>query len=356
MINMLLESFLQRQWLVELSATLLFVLVFNFFVKRVLKLLQQRFKKKGGYFLAGFFDALYVPLRAFVWIFAAVYSILVIDKTVNLPPVCGELPREILFISGIILAGWFLLRWKRHVVKTISMKSYKGKIQLDPHRINAMDKLLTISILFTTMIWLLEATGQGVGTLLTIGGIGAAAIGFASKEFIANFFGGFMIYLNTPFHIGDLIDIPSRTTKGIVEEIGWYLTRIRDIEKQPIYIPNAMFSQFIVVNLSKRSHRRITDTIGIGYEYFEAIQPIINDVKKLIDEHPQIDHEMVKWVNFSNYADSTLDIVFSAYTKVKPTKEYNMIKENILLSIHAIVNKHGASFAYQTITIDKKVP
>ncbi|MEC7839878.1 MAG: mechanosensitive ion channel domain-containing protein [Chlamydiota bacterium] len=355
MMESLLQFFWEREWLIQLSAILIFVIIFNFVIKKIIKGLQQRFSKRESYLLAGFFEAVDAPLYTFVWIFATIYSLTVIDKTIHDAPMYGELPDETLFFTGIILFGWFLFRWKQQAVKAMTSMSFLGKVNLDPHRINAVDKLLTIIIVFVVTIWLLEATGQGVGTLLTIGGIGAAAIGFASKEFIANFFGGFMIYINTPFHIGDVIDIPSRSTRGVVEEIGWYLTRVRDIEKLPIYIPNAMFSQFILINMSKRSHRRINETVGVRYEDYELVKDIIADIKLLIDNHPEIDQDQNKLVYFSAYADSTLDITLAAYTRITAIKPFNEFKESILFSVYDIIRKHGANFAYPTISIDKMV-
>ena len=71
-----------------------------------------------------------------------------------------------------------------------------------------------------------------------------------AKDLLSNFFGGLFIYMDRPFAVGDWIRSPDRELEGVVEKIGWRVTVIRTFDKRPLYVPNSVFSSFLIrVNL-----------------------------------------------------------------------------------------------------------
>lgn len=344
-------QFLQKPWVTDLSILLLIVIVFNLGVKRLLEFIVNHFTYKQQYWRACFFEALYLPTCFFVWIYAIFWCIVVIDRSMNSEPIFGPTSMTFPDIIGIIAFGWFLMSWKRLVIKKMSENGTWKKVRLDSQRIDVVDKICTLVILFMISALLLEVTGYGVGTLLTIGGISAAAIGFAAKDLIANFFGGLMVYINTPFKKGDFIKIPGKDTMGHVEEIGWYMTCVRDLEKLPVYIPNSMFSQTMVINLSKRTHRRIFETVAIRYQDFSCIKKIIEQFQAYLDHHESLQNTLPRFAAFSAYNDSSLDIKIMAYSNVTSGDGYRRVHQELLFKLHEIVKNNGADFAYPTMTV-----
>lgn len=351
-----ITQFLQKPWVTDLSLLLLIVIIFNLVIKRLLEFLANHFTHKQQFWRASFFEALYPPTCFFVWVYAFFWCIVIIDRNANSEPLIGSTSITIPIILGIIAAGWFFMRWKRLAFKAMTENNGWEKVRLDPQRIDAVDKIFTLVILFIVAALLLEVSGQGVGTLLTIGGISAAAVGFAAKDLIANFFGGLMIYINTPFKKGDFIKIPGKDTTGHVEEIGWYMTRVRDLEKLPVFIPNSMFSQTMVINLSNRSHRRIFETIAIRYQDFSCVKAIIEEFQAILDQHESLQNTLPRFVAFSNYNNSSLDIQIMAYSNVTSAAGHRVIKQELLFKLHEIVTKHGAYFAHPTMTVHMGTP
>lgn len=345
-------QFIEKQWPLELLAIILAALACNFAAKTLLVWLRASYEKKGSIWRASFAEALFYPLSLYIWFFTAVSLVYLLDHRLHDTPFFGQAPLVLLIVAGIISLGWFALRWKNRALASLDRSGYFEKAALDKSRIDVIDKLLTIVIFFFIVIWLFQATGQNINAILTLGGISAAALGFASKEFIANFFGGFMIYLTRPFKIGDMIKLEGKETTGTVEEIGWYLTRIRDLEKLPIYIPNSMFSQFILVNITDRSHRLIKETIGIRYCDFGSMEKILREIREFLSMHPAYDFSLPQGAYFTAYGNSSLDLTITAYTKAKTFQEFNALKEELLLKVRGIVVNNHADFPFQTITID----
>src|SRR5205085_682063 len=110
------------------------------------------------------------------------------------------------------------------------------KHALDPSSMAIFEKTFTIFVLFISSLLILQIFGLDVVPLLTVSGIGAAILGFASRDVFANFFGGMMIFMSSPFKIDDYIELPGKKIAGTVEEIGWYFTTIRDTHKRSLYI------------------------------------------------------------------------------------------------------------------------
>lgn len=352
MINFLESSFSEIHWPYKVAGIALFIIIFNVCSSTFLQRLHRRFEARGSIWRASFFGALSKPLAIYIWFFFIMYTLHLLNIHLNNSSTFEQLATESLTIGAIIASAWFAFRWKRQTLTAMTTNNYWEKGGLDKGHLDALDKLITLLISFIFLVWLLEAMGQGIGVLLTLGGVGAAAIGFASKEFIANFFGGFMIYLNKPFKIGDAIKLVSKDTSGVVEEIGWYMTRIRDFEKQLIFIPNSMFSQFIVINMTKRSHRVIKETVGIRYSDFGCVKNILNEIRTYLLEHPDLDHTLNQWANFSEYGDSSLNLTFSSFTYKTSLMDYYLLKEEVLFKVFEIVQKHGADFAFKTITVE----
>lgn len=337
-------------WFWEIAAIFLIVLIFNFIFKRLLMFLENYFKSHQKFYQESFVGALYLPMSYFVWYFAVVE---IVDFFVH-QALSRSLFNKAIFLSvGLTLSfAWFLLRWKRNI-NTFLREKYRAQKFVGAARVDVFDKLGTVVILLVTVMLLLEVTGNNLNTLIAFGGISGLALAFASQEVIASFFGGLMIYINHPFHIGDWIILPERSIEGHVEEIGWYTTKVRTFDKRPIYVPNSIFSKIVVVNPSRMSHRQIKETIGIRYRDVTSLKGIIADVKNLLKESPDIDHTMTYGAYFSAFGDYSLDILFSAYIFEKSTDGFNKIKEKILFGIIEILDKHKAELAYPTTCVEK---
>jgi len=181
--------------------------------------------------------------------------------------------------------------------------------------------------------------------------IGGIIVGFAAKDLLANFFGGLMIYLDRPFTEGDWIRSPDREIEGTVEYIGWRLTRIRTFDQRPLYIPNSAFANIAVENPSRMSHRRINEAIGVRYDDIGAVPAIVDNVKRMLREHPAIDAEKTLIVNLNEFSASSVDILIYAYTGTTDWSEFHAVKQSVLMKVHEIVAAHGAEIAFPTTTV-----
>lgn len=258
--------------------------------------------------------------------------------------------------SGVIAClAWIILRWKTEFQHNWVNKDRRGK-KLDAGFIHVISKILSVIIVILSFLIILQIWGLNIVPLIAFGGIGAAAIGFAAKDVIANFFGGLMLYINRPFMIGDLIILPDRHIEGHVEEMGWYLTCIRDKEKRPIYLPNATFSSIHVINSSRMTHRRIEEKIHIQHMDFSKIQSAIEKIRAGIASHPDIDAHLPLLVIFSTFTQNSIELYLDCYTLQTRYEKYLMVKQDLMRLIYEILLEEKMEMTLPSITVEMRQP
>jgi len=326
------------------------VLVFNFFVKSILLRLYNYYKKEEKIWGLSFVSALHKPLNYFVWVVAAFASLdLVLSGLFSFHVRNLDL---VISISGILAFGWFLQRWN---IKFLHYFLDSPKNSQSPELVSKFDlvsKVATLAIIFVTLFLLMSVTGGNMQTLIAFGGIGGLALAFASQQVIANFFGGLMVYTTKPFAIGEWVNLPERNVEGTIEEIGWYLTRIRDFDRRPIYVPNSVFTQSIVITPSRMSHYRFKHTIGLRYSDIGMVKVVVDNIKLMLLKHPSIDQNMRTDVCFSNFGQASLDIYISTFTTGSSTMLFFALRQDILIKIAAIIKDSGAELATPTHIIE----
>lgn len=201
------------------------------------------------------------------------------------------------------------------------------------------------------MLTMMQAFGLSLSGLLTFGGVGGLIVGLAAKDLLSNFFGGLMIYFDRPFKVGDWIRSPDRQIEGTVERIGWRMTSIRTFEKRPLYVPNSVFSNIVVENPSRMLNRRINETIGVRYDDNQKLPIIIEQVRKMLEQHPDIDVTQTLIVNFNTFGPSSLNFFIYTFTKTVNWVEYHSVKQDVLLKVMEIIQQNGADIAFPTQTI-----
>lgn len=245
----------------------------------------------------------------------------------------------------LISVSWMVYRWKQELFK----KKWQSVVTME-----LLNKLISVAFFLLFILMALQIFQVDIVPLLAFGGIGAAALGFAAKDVLGNFFGGGMLSLTSPFVKGEMIFLPDRKLEGIVEDVGWYITSIRDKDKRPMYFPNSLFSSIPVINLSRMSHRRIYEVIHFAYQDFAKVTQITATLREFLSHHPNIDLQapfLIYWDQIGNYS---IQIIVDVYTSTTEMKDFILIKENVLDGIFSTIRHMGVEVAYPTSLFKKE--
>ncbi|WP_372742074.1 mechanosensitive ion channel family protein [Neptunomonas sp.] len=338
----------ENSWILSVFVIVLMMVVGVFVIRIMFGRMANHLKRTRNIWDDILLESARRPAVMMIWVLGVSWALDVIDVQTGtvLLDVVGPLRK----VAVIVLLGWFLIRFIQAAEAALIDPSGIDTT-LDATTISAIGKLLRLSLIITVSLVVLQSFGYSISGVLAFGGIGGLAVGFAAKDLLANFFGGLMIYMDRPFKVGDWVRSPDKNIEGTVEDIGWRLTRILTFDKRPLYVPNATFASISVENPSRMTHRRIYETVGVRYCDLKTVKDIVDDVRELLRHHPEIDQDQTLIVNLNKFAPSSLDFFVYTFTKTTNWVRFHQVKEDVLLSIMEIVEKHGAEVAFPTSTV-----
>lgn len=319
-----------------------------FVASRVTERLERRFAKTNNLWDDAFLHALRKPVVGFVWLQGVYWAAEIAHQYSD---------AEVFSANTTVLKIGFiwLIVWTLHgLIKQgeyILASPVKMEKPLDYTTVTAISKLSRTVVIITALLIVMQSLGYSISGVLAFGGVGGIAVGFAAKDLLANFFGGFIVHLDRPFAVGDWVRSPDRNIEGTVEHIGWRLTTIRTFDKRPLYVPNAVFTTISVENPSRMTNRRISETIGIRYADVSQMASIIADIRKMLENHEDIDQNQTLIVNFLEFNESSLDIMIYTFTKTTDWVRFHAVKQDVLLKISQVIEGYNAEVAFPTRTL-----
>ncbi|MEX2044494.1 MAG: mechanosensitive ion channel family protein [Opitutus sp.] len=191
--------------------------------------------------------------------------------------------------------------------------------------------------------------GESVKTVLAGLGIGGLAFALAAQDTLANIFGAVVVAIDQPFKIGEVVRIG--TNVGFIEDIGLRSTRIRLIDRSLMVVPNKTVAAETITNLSRFTHRRNDQVIGLTYDTKpEQMDAIVEEFRQIILAEPEVDPTSVM-VFFRDYGASSLDVWIVYMMKGPDFITYMNARQRINLAFMRAVEARGLSFAFPTQTL-----
>ncbi len=290
-------------------------------------------------------DLLEEPL-AFVMIIIGAYlgyQFLVFDSIVDFYFI------NVLKLMGILAGTWITIRVIDLVLKLLlAPLTGKTKSKYDDQIVHLLGKLLKATAIIIAIIIGLDNFGFDVFTLLAGLGIGGLAFAFAAQKTISNAFGGLTILVSRPFVLGDTIDYKGNV--GTVEEISLMHTRLRNLDKRLVTVPNSEIAESMTTNISSAPKRKTVWKIGVTYS--TSLKKI--DIAKKIIEKAITDCELCDekpTIAFDEFGDSSLNILVVFFTKSGAWADMVQAKDEVGLAIKKGFEKEKIDFAFPTQTI-----
>ena len=325
---------------------ILIVSIVSFIVIKIIH--SATYDKTDSLFIKAMYSSFRLPARWLItWV--SLWQIFVIAlsfTTIKL----GITEKPILMLILSFHAIWYGFR----VIKTYELSSLKSEDEgsrLDKTAVTGIAKLLRLLLIAILAIVGFDLLGLDPSGLIALGSVSGAALAFASKDLVSNWFGGIMLYLDKPFKVGDWVRSPDREIEGTVEYIGWRITKIRTFDKRPLYVPNSLFNSITVQNPSRMTHRRINETIGVRYDDMAQVERLVVDIEDYLRASNLIAQDQVIIVNFNGFGASSLNVLVYCMTITTDWVEFHQNKQQVLLDIAKLVEQHGCEFAFPTQTL-----
>ncbi|MBK8807604.1 MAG: mechanosensitive ion channel family protein [Bacteroidales bacterium] len=242
---------------------------------------------------------------------------------------------------------WLIVRLVISLVNQyFILKESKSDSKFDSQIIPIVKKSLKTIIWIFGIVLALNNAGYDVGALIAGLGIGGIALAMAAKDSISNIFGGFTIFADKPFKLGDRVRISGYD--GFVEDIGLRSSRIRTIDGTLVTIPNSKITDSVVENVTKEPSRKIVVKLGLNYNTpLPKIELAMSLLKTIAQNNTGV--EDTYNVAFNEFADSSLNLLFVYY--IIKGSDIPTIQTEINLSILKNFNENEISFAFPTRSV-----
>ncbi|MFN3939391.1 MAG: mechanosensitive ion channel family protein, partial [Chitinophagales bacterium] len=352
-----MQEFLQRDFLdntmrqyMWVAGVLLFILLFNGFISRVIsKLLfrlvkRSNFKDKGELFL----KQLLKPVQYLIVLQAIFIGLTTLHQPAFFEEAFLGTTYEKFFygiyrLLAILSVAWLFSRIADFFTEILRLRAEETPHTSDDQIAAFLKDVLRVIVWSGAILTIFAVVLHiNVTSLLAGAGIAGIAIAFAAQETLQNLFGSISIFTERPFVVGDLVEVDG--IQGTVEKVGFRSTRVRTMDKVYVTVPNKNIVNNKMNNLTLRTSRRVQFIIGLTYQ---TPEPVLKEIIFALREHAEVypkrnDRYIVTLYNFSAYS---IDIWYDIMLNYDGWEEHMVTRSALLFDILRIVKENGGEFA-----------
>jgi MscS family membrane protein len=246
------------------------------------------------------------------------------------------------------LLVFFVVVWAFRLVSLVHdvVKFFDQDGELDGTEktlISALESTLRFVIVFVGSVFIADALGFQLTSLLAGLGITGLALALAAKDTISNFFGAITVLLDRPFKVGDWVIIGS--SEGEVIEINLRTTLVRTSVDTIITIPNANLVSTPVENWGKRRWRRWQSMIHLDINSDPTdVESFCKRALELIQNHEATTKEDSSWCSINTISAQSIDIGLNLYWNVSSSLAERSAREELILGTMELAKELNLSF------------
>ena len=176
---------------------------------------------------------------------------------------------------------------------------------LESRTLPLFDNLSKIVVFALAVYCFLVVWSLDLSPWLASAGIVGIAVGFAAKDSLANLFGGLFVIMDSPYKIGDYINLDTGE-RGQVVKIGLRSTRLLTRDDVEITLPNAHIANAKVVNESGGPHEKTRVVVQVGVAYGSDVEQVHAVLLAAAQSVPSVVDDPEPYVRFIEMGDSAL--------------------------------------------------
>ena len=189
------------------------------------------------------------------------------------------------FVLALVVFGLVMLVWM--VINRLAIHRLRRRV--DGTTVAMLQTLTKTAFISVGLLAGLNAAGVQTGTLLASAGVFSLTVGFALKDTLSNIVSGFLIFMDRPFTIDDLVEIDGQY--GRVDRITLRTTRIVTKDGRMLAVPNASVMNKTIASYTNFPHLRIDVQVTIAVT--EDIQKVRSILLDLVRNDPSYLQEPV---------------------------------------------------------------
>ncbi len=223
-----------------------------------------------------------------------------------------------LILAVIVFCVFYLLWW---LIKHFMIFRLRGSI--DRTTAAMIETVIKAVFLCIGMLVALNTAGVQTAAVLTSLGVLSLTIGFALRDTLSNVISGFLVFVDRPFTIDDLVEIDGQY--GRVEKITLRTTRIITVDGRMLAVPNSLVMNKTVASYTNYPHLRID--IAVTVAVTESLDRVRGILMGLVEHNPAYLNDPLPRVVVVKLNDYNVAIELQAWLK----DERNHIQQRFVL-------------------------
>jgi len=219
-------------------------------------------------------------------------------------------------ISGLVLfvVTIYLSTKLSRIIEEIFKEDYRDESNLQKRNLGTITIMVRYGVISVGLLIAIAFSGLPVENITIIIGALGVGIGFGLQNIFNNLVSGFILAVEKPIQIGDIVQVEAFT--GEVQDIGIRASKVKTFDGAEVIIPNGDLIASNVINWTHSDrYRRIELFVGVAYGTdTEKVLDLLNEaIKKcaLIRSYPE------PIVVFHKFGDSSLDFRILCWTTIE---------------------------------------
>lgn len=247
-------------------------------------------------------------------------------------------------LASILAATWMMRGFKVLHLLLSTLSRHKGRFEMiQPKTIPMFDLIGKILLIAVGSYALLIIWGINPTAWLASAGVIGIAVGFAAKDTLANLFSGFFIIADTPYKVGDYVNLDSGE-RGMVTNVGMRSTRLLTRDDVEITIPNNVIGNAKIINESSGQSESTRIRIKVGAAYGTDANQVVEVLMAVADAHDEVIREPRARVRFRAFGASSLDFELLVWIE-KPVLRGRILHE-LNMQVYAAFNQAEIEIPY----------
>ena len=245
--------------------------------------------------------------------------------------------------GSAIVVSWMLFGL-RFSSTTLTALSHNPRFSLVESRtIPLFDLVTKLGILLVASYSLLLIWGINPVGWLASAGIVGIAVGFAAKDTLANLFSGLFILADSPYQIGDYINLDSGE-RGMVTGIGMRSTRLLTRGDVEITVPNAVIANAKITNESGGPYEKMRVEVAAGAAYGSDVDQVCAVLQEIGEQHEATCADPAPRVRMRMFGASSLD--FELLVWIDQPADRGRIVHELLMEVYRRFAAEGIEIPY----------
>jgi len=239
----------------------------------------------------------------------------------------------------ILVLGIFLSNMVIRIIRSRILR----RIKIGENAVAITEKLTYYFMLFMVVLIAMQVVNIPLTVFTFFGGALAIGIGFGAQKLLSNFISGFIIMIEQPIKVGDVIEMDNMV--GVVEDIGIRCTRVRTFQSIHVLVPNSFFLENNITNWTHNSNN-VRTQVTVGVAYGSPTRDVKRLLLKAVAEHNRILRNPEPFVLFNDFGDNSLVFDIYFWVTVYQVMDRKIIESDVRFIIDDLFRKAGIVIAF----------